>query len=202
VEDFDMIKQYFLNMHMVGSIGPEGAHNKYATSVHMLVHKQNISKVVFGSNFMVMLTERGEVFKMDEPEKGQPPNRLTGVSSSHFEGGKVVELAAGHSYILFLTSNKQIFSMGIGESGTLGHGKDVTVQLKPKRIEFYQKVAPEIISIEAGLSHAAALTRIGKVFIWGYGGDGRLGIGNSDPCFTPKLVDQLESETITNVSCG
>jgi alpha-tubulin suppressor-like RCC1 family protein len=139
---------------------------------------------------------------MEEPEKGQPPNKLSGVSPSAFEGSKVVEVSAGHSYILFLTSSKQVFSMGIGESGTLGHGKDVTVQLKPRKIDFFQKVPPEIVFIEAGLSHAAALTRIGKVFIWGYGGDGRLGIGNSDPCFYPKIVDQLESETITNVSCG
>lgn len=201
VRDFDCVKQYFLNAHFVNSISAED-NGKSDTKVHMLIHKQNITKLSFGSNFMAVLTERGEVLKLDEPERGQPANKLTAISSSFFEGHRVVDISAGHSYVLLLTSHHQVFSMGIGAAGTLGHGKDVTVQLKPRKIDFQQKIHPEIFAIEAGLSHAAAFTRTGKVYIWGYGGDGRLGIGNNDGCFYPRIVDQLESETIIGVSCG
>lgn len=201
VRDFENVKQYFLNAHLVGGISAED-NGKNETKVHMLLHKQNISKLSFGSNFFALLTERGEVLKLDEPERGQSANKLTGISASFFEGHRVVDISAGHSYLLLLTSHHQVFSMGIGAAGTLGHGKDVTVQLKPRKIDFQQKIHPEICAIEAGLSHAAAFTRTGKVYIWGYGGDGRLGIGNNDGCFYPRIVDQLETETIIGVSCG
>ena len=201
IKDFETIRSYFTNIHLVRPISTDEV-TKQTTMIHMLIHKQNICKLALGSSFMVLLTERGEVYKVDEPERGQPNNKLGAISTSFFEGHKVVDIAAGHSYVLFLTSNKQVFSMGIGAAGTLGHGKDVTVQLKPRRIDFQQRVVPEITFIEAGLSHAGALTRTGRVFLWGYGGDGRLGIGNSDSCFHPRAVDQLESESLVGVSCG
>lgn len=123
------------------------------------------------------------------------------VQSSYFNSNKVVDVDCGHSYALALTENYQIYSFGVGQSGTLGHGTNVTVQLKPKKIEMPNSLV-KIIGIEAGQNHAAAITSARKAMIWGYGGDGRLGQGDFDTTFVPKTVDQLDSENIVRISCG
>ena len=43
---------------------------------------------------------------------------------------------------------------------------------------------------------------LGAIYSWGNGDYGKLGRGGSDGCKTPKLVDKLQGQKITKVSCG
>lgn len=104
--------------------------------------------------------------------------------------------------MLTLTAEGHIFSFGIGQSGTLGHGKNVTVQLKPLRIEIPGQSQTRFSRIFAGESHCVALSTDGRVFSWGYGGDGRLGHGDCQSLFYPTVVVNFESIGIRDVSCG
>ncbi|MEE4248152.1 MAG: hypothetical protein V2I33_22405 [Kangiellaceae bacterium] len=62
------------------------------------------------------------------------------------------------------------------------------------------RVLRDIVAISAGDFHAAALTRDGKVFTWGYGEEGQLGHGNRSNLSTPRLLENVD--TISSVSCG
>lgn len=48
-----------------------------------------------------------------------------------------------------------------------------------------------IIEISAGNSHTLALTSDGKLFSWGYGNDGQLGLGNLNNHAIPMMINDI-----------
>ena len=128
------------------------------------------------------------MYKIDEPEDPKSEVKMVYIQPMYFDGNKIADIDCGHSYVLALTENYCVYSFGVGQTGTLGLGLNTTVQLKPKKIEMSSPLI-KIISIEAGSNHAAAITSSRKPLIWGYGGDGRLGLGDFQNKFTPCKVD-------------
>lgn len=61
----------------------------------------------------------------------------------------------------------------------------------------------KIIDISCGLAHALFLSDSGKVFSWGSGGNGRLGLGDClDRSTEAVLITNLSHESIISVQCG
>ena len=52
-----------------------------------------------------------------------------------FAGQRVVAVSAGAQHSIALTADSAVFTWGKGESGCLGHGEDLSIQLLPKKIE-------------------------------------------------------------------
>ena len=52
-----------------------------------------------------------------------------------FAGQRIVAVSAGRNHSLATTANGAVFTWGLGESGCLGHGQDLSEQLLPKKIE-------------------------------------------------------------------
>ncbi|EOD37196.1 hypothetical protein EMIHUDRAFT_362284, partial [Emiliania huxleyi CCMP1516] len=52
-----------------------------------------------------------------------------------FAGRRVVAVSAGGNHSLVLTADDAVYAWGVGESGCLGHGEDLSNQLPPKKIE-------------------------------------------------------------------
>jgi alpha-tubulin suppressor-like RCC1 family protein len=124
------------------------------------------------------------------------------ISAINFDNQKLVDISCGHSFLLALTSEGNIYSFGVGQSGTLGHGQNVTVQLKPLKIVVPEQNQLRFSRIYAGENHCVALTMDNRVFSWGYGGDGRLGHGDCQSLFYPTLIVSFENTPIRDVSCG
>ena len=124
------------------------------------------------------------------------------INAINFENQKLTDISCGHSFVLILTAEGHIFSFGVGQSGTLGHGQNVTVQLKPKRIVMPDKSALRFSRIFAGQNHCVGLTLDQKTYSWGYGGDGRLGHGDCHSLFYPTIIMDFENIVIREVSCG
>ncbi|ETW78511.1 hypothetical protein HETIRDRAFT_386679 [Heterobasidion irregulare TC 32-1] len=112
----------------------------------------------------------------------------------------VVKAAAGITFSLFLTKSGRLYSVGSGEKGQLGNGRTgehiVTgnksaydIETEPILVKGLQD--KKITQIACGHNHSIALDEDGVVYVWGYNGYCRLGLGNQQDVLTPKVVPQF-----------
>jgi len=90
---------------------------------------------------------------------------------------EVADICCGAHHSLLLTSDGKIYSWGSGYSSQLGHGNRLDIS-EPKSIE---GMVTKVIfkKIAAGYYHSMAVDEDGKLWIWGSGEDGQLGLGSS-----------------------
>lgn len=50
--------------------------------------------------------------------------------------------------------------------------------------------------------HSLALTKEKEVFVWGWGAEGALGLGNTEPKSTPTLLATLKGRPIRDIVAG
>ncbi|KAF7309577.1 PHD-type domain-containing protein [Mycena indigotica] len=108
----------------------------------------------------------------------------------------VAQAAAGITFSAVITTSGKVYTFGSGEKGQLGNGRT------GERIITGNKVAFEVVSdpieiegfeskvtqISAGPQHCISLDSTGLVYVWGYGGYCRLGLGNQVDELRPKIV--------------
>jgi len=87
----------------------------------------------------------------------------------------------------------EVYSWGLGNNGRLGHGdkKNFSVQTLIQSLK-----GKSVMQIACGWSHSMCLTDDGKVFCWGKGHDGRLGIAIAHDQLLPAQV-HLKEHVIT-----
>jgi len=114
-------------------------------------------------------------------------------------GVRVVQLSLGTSHSAALTEAGKVFTWGYGGDGRLGHG-DQSDMLVPKALDV---LADEhVVQVVCGELHTAALTDDGRLFTWGLGKDGRLGLGTTESHHVPRAVEFSRGVAITQVACG
>ena len=52
-----------------------------------------------------------------------------------FAGRRIIAVSTGFTYSIALTADGAVFTWGMGEDGSLGHGEDLSNQLLPKKVE-------------------------------------------------------------------
>ena len=80
--------------------------------------------------------------------------------------GKVVQVASGGSFSLFLTAAGTVYSVGYGAG--LGLGENIIAASVPKVVSFVAQGDDEVSQIHASVDYAAAVTRNGNLFVWGH----------------------------------
>ncbi|KAH9988564.1 regulator of chromosome condensation 1/beta-lactamase-inhibitor protein II [Russula vinacea] len=112
----------------------------------------------------------------------------------------VVAAAAGITFTLFLTVHGKIYACGSGEKGQLGNGRTGEHIATGNRTGFDIESEPipvmglddkKIAQIACGQQHSIALDEEGIVYVWGYNGYCRLGLGNQKDVLTPQIVPQF-----------
>lgn len=103
--------------------------------------------------------------------------------------------------ILLWKHNRQVYSVGCGLGGKLGHGSRADEKY-PRRIEQFQLLNLEPLVVAAGAWHAAVVGRDGRVCTWGWGRYGCLGHGNEDCESVPKVVESLSKVKAVHVATG
>ncbi|KIY70128.1 RCC1/BLIP-II protein [Cylindrobasidium torrendii FP15055 ss-10] len=165
------------------------------------------SKIVHaacGRNHTLIVTSDGQVFSAGTNKLGEcghaPCNEVSVFRPIRGLDAHAVQVSAGISFSLILTRDGKVFAIGSGEHGQLGNGStgeristgnksSFDVIHTPTLIrEFADK---NIVQISSGQQHSIALDSEGTVYVWGYNGYCRLGLGDQKDVLRPKVVAQF-----------
>lgn len=110
-----------------------------------------------------------------------------------------VQVSCGRMLTAALSNTGKVYTMGSSVHGQLGNP-----QAKDKSITIVEgKVKGEFVKeISSGSYHIAALTSGGRVYTWGKGANGQLGLGNIEDRNSPTLVDALRDRKVESIACG
>uniref|UniRef100_A0A8D2JGP5 RCC1-like domain-containing protein n=1 Tax=Sciurus vulgaris TaxID=55149 RepID=A0A8D2JGP5_SCIVU len=123
-----------------------------------------------------------------------PERRLAGC------GAQLLQAASGERHSLLLLTDHTVYSCGDNSRGQLGR-RGVPSGERPERIKALETLHVDLVS--CGKEHSLAVCHRGRVFAWGAGSEGQLGIGEiKEVNFTPKKIKALAGIKIIQVSCG
>ncbi|KAF9624733.1 hypothetical protein IFM89_013271 [Coptis chinensis] len=110
-----------------------------------------------------------------------------------------VQVSCGKMLTVGLTSTGNVCTMGSAVHGQLGNP-----QAEDKSLAYVEgKLTGEFVkNISSGSSHIAALTSRGKVYTWGKGANGQLGLGDIKDRNSPTLVEAVRDRQVESVACG
>ena len=163
--------------------------------------------VACGSNHTAILASNGSVFMFGSGKDGRlglgdEENKYvpTPIPSHHFGGATPIQISLGGSHTAILTDDGQVFMFGFGGAGQLGLG-DPENRYVPTPIprESFLGSTPKQVSL--GSYHSAVLTTDGRVFMFGYGVHGRLGLGDEEIKYVPTPIP-LGGSLVEKVSLG
>ncbi|XP_063598424.1 X-linked retinitis pigmentosa GTPase regulator-like [Penaeus indicus] len=105
----------------------------------------------------------------------------------------VVEIACGDEHTAVITETGRLFMIGSNDMGQLGLGSTKTVH-KPSCVK---ALKPEkALHVACGRAHTLVACGSGKVYCWGFNGDGQLGTNDQSDRQSPVLVMSLENPPI------
>nr|XP_020009828.1 probable E3 ubiquitin-protein ligase HERC6 [Castor canadensis] len=115
-------------------------------------------------------------------------------------GAELRQAASGERHSLLLLSDSTVLSCGDNSWGQLGR-RGVRSGEQPEQIQTLETLHVDLVS--CGKEHSLAVCHKGRVFAWGAGSEGQLGIGEfKERNFTPKKIKALSGIRIIQVSCG
>ena len=143
-----------------------------------------MTRIACGTDFTACLTVKGQVYTWGTNKWGnlgienitynndqyvvRVPNLVTSLLNKF-----IIQVACGSKHMIVLSSERRIYSWGSGDYGVLGHGNETGVN-KPQLVK--ELVTEEIIFITCGEFNSGAITSHGRLYLWGNGKFGRLGI--------------------------
>ena len=145
---------------------------------------------------------------------------------------KIIEISSGTVHNLALTYDGKIFSWGSSQGGQLGLTFQTLETLPGFKNNYYistpihipinkkeintnnENNEINIIKISCGEAHSLALSSEGKVYSWGFGSNGQLGLGFCEDSFepgeglknsmryNPEKIEEINDENICDIKCG
>jgi alpha-tubulin suppressor-like RCC1 family protein len=161
-----------------------------------LTDKKIVSLATGGSHSMAVGLD-GQVYawgKNDRAELalGHTNNVNVPTLIKGFNDEEVISLKLTNVTGLALTDKGKVYAFGPNNCGILGLGHNNLIFCPTVISDLEGK---NIVSIRHS-QHSLALTDDGKVYSWGFGSYGTLGLGDKRDIGTPTLVSQLEKEKI------
>jgi uncharacterized repeat protein (TIGR02543 family) len=186
------------------------------TSEFGLTNGETIVNLSLGRNHTAAITSTGRIFTWGENSFGRlgdgttisklSPTDIT--SKFDLTNDEIIEyVVLGELHSAALTSTGRLFVWGNNTYGQLGDGT-TTHRALPTHITnqlmLYQGEKIEIISL--GSNHSAAITSLGRIFVWGNNTYGQLGDSTSIQKVIPLNVTHQFTlsmdETILNIELG
>ncbi|XP_003924053.2 putative E3 ubiquitin-protein ligase HERC6 [Saimiri boliviensis] len=115
-------------------------------------------------------------------------------------GAELLQAASGERHALLLLTNSLVHSCGENSRGQLGRRGAPRWDL-PEPVQALKTLKFDLVS--CGKEHSLAVCHKGRVFAWGAGSEGQLGVGElKEINFTPRKITTLNGIKIIQVSCG
>jgi alpha-tubulin suppressor-like RCC1 family protein len=162
--------------------------------------------VSFGHKHAAFITGSGDLYTygvgpalgLGTLAKADTPTKVEGLP-------QMVEVRCGRDHTIALSVDGEVFTFGRGNTSyiksfgysPLGTGSSADAP-RPVRVNLSEKVA----MIASGSLHNTVVTRTGKLFSWGNGANGRLGLGSSASFDTPQLLEAVADKEFVQISCG
>jgi alpha-tubulin suppressor-like RCC1 family protein len=168
-------------------------------------HRHEIKAVATGSEILLVLTDKGEVYAAGTNMQGQlgvgtmdhveeeEQERIPFTSCKSFvlvqfpkddDTGlppKIESITCGDAFCFAITEDGRLFGWGDNNHGQAGNYHCGMV-LKPERVLFMPHVdpaeLPKVVGISGGCQHAVILTEEGNMFACGCNYQGQLGVGD------------------------
>jgi alpha-tubulin suppressor-like RCC1 family protein len=120
-------------------------------------------------------------------------------------GETIQTLVSGQLHSLAITTNGRVYTWGNGGSGQIGDGANSN-RSSPTLINFTGlQVGETIQKVSGGAYHSISVTTNGRIFAWGFNGNGELGDGTTTNRLSPTLISLSGlqvGETIQTVIAG
>lgn len=186
------------------------------TGMFNLVDGEHIVEISTGFFHSAALTSSGRLFTWGENYDGQLGDKTNLNKSIPVDitpnfylsnGEKIIKLSLGYGFSAAITSFGRVFTWGRNYDGQLGNGTTTQINY-PSEIGSYfaLETDEEIVDIIAGAKHSAAITSLGRLFMWGYNYYGQIGDGSTVNRNLPVDVTSGFSlgvgEVIAKVSLG
>ncbi|XP_049820942.1 probable E3 ubiquitin-protein ligase HERC4 isoform X2 [Aethina tumida] len=150
-----------------------------------------MSHISCGANHTLVISKSGAVFGWGKNTKGQlgindVDNKKFPQQLRTLRNLRVKYISCGEEFSMFLTSDGGVFTCGAGMYGQLGHGTSSNEILPRQVVELMGSV---ITQVSCGRQHSLALVPSrGRVYSFGIGGSGQLGLRKSSSAATPQVV--------------
>ncbi|KAG2183779.1 hypothetical protein INT43_006790 [Umbelopsis isabellina] len=160
--------------------------------------ENQIVKIAAGGNHSAILLSNGTVYFSGDNTQGQ----CADVFSTRYQSSVMLrnriwkDVACGWAFtVLVEETSGQVFVLGEGKRGELGHGDALSSTDKPVAVEGVNNV----VSISCGWRHVLAVKSDHSAVGWGSGSHGQLG---SPMTSKPILPTTIISNGILEVACG
>ncbi|KAG8936417.1 hypothetical protein FRC03_001989 [Tulasnella sp. 419] len=163
-----------------------------------------------GRSHSLLVTSDGQVYSAGANNLGQcGHSQAPEVSSFKLvngpwsKGDPAIQVGAGVTFSLVLTESGKLYSFGSGEKGQLGNGRTGEHIATGNKTAFDVVTEPtlvrnldgkKIVQIACGQQHSIILDSDGYVYVFGYNGYCRLGLGNQKDMLVPTLVPHFSGE--------
>jgi len=172
--------------------------------------KAHIVMVAAGGCHSVALGAEGQVWTWGFKghwKKGNGKNHGAAVpmllAGKALGGASAVLVAAGDGHTVAVSRDGALWAWGRGEEGQLGLG-NLTNRLVPMRVGGEQEFGGQVLMAACGDWHTLAVTKAGTLWLWGRGGDGMLGLNDTNDRLVPTQVEaqHFGNAKIVSVAAG
>lgn len=154
-----------------------------------------------------MLTDDGRVFawggwKSGETGTGNKRTISEPTQVSSLGNQKIIDIAAGQDFTLFLSENGNLYACGAGDQGQTGQGSSTDrYHVNPMLVPAVKHVT----RMAAGQFHSICCTEDGKVYTFGLNREGQLGHGDTQNRTLPTGILALNDDPklkVVDVAAG
>jgi alpha-tubulin suppressor-like RCC1 family protein len=111
-----------------------------------------------------------------------------------------VQVASGGFHNLCLLECGSVYSWGCGKDGRLGRGSTESTA-EPGLVVGLQ--GQHVVQVACGEAHSAAITKEGRLYVWGSSNDGQVGIRGARGSYSsPMKIDAVVGVRVMEVACG
>ena len=188
---------YTWGSNAMGSLGTGGTDDKSIPTKVLDHAKAVLYGSESGARISAAITGKGELYTWGQNNHNALGN---GTTDNRYTPGKILDNVKSVCFGFYngaaVTKDGQLYLWGKNNEGQLGNGTSVN-QPTPVRILADETVKEVSLGTDMAYGYSAAVTTDGKLYMWGYNGNGELGSGETNGKREPVRI--LENEKIKKV---